>query len=165
MKTVILTSGPQGAGKSTFCQQVVAESLGTSLVSRDDYLLEKYGTTVFYTYCFSPTDIHKDLFKIIKKELSQKDTIIFDCWNGYSFERKFLIKEMRELNVDKIVCWKFLTPLNLCKKWYFEREKSNYWKPNYFTYHRLSQNIKEDGFDSIRYINPLQLTFPGFPKI
>ena len=38
-------------------------------------------------------------------------------------------------------------------------------KQDYKLYHKLALDIEKDGFDAVQRVNPLQLTFPGFPLI
>ena len=48
MKTVILTVGPRGAGKSNFCNQIVQSHSEIVLVSRDAILIELFGSIYLF---------------------------------------------------------------------------------------------------------------------
>ena len=45
MRTVILTVGPRGSGKSTFCKKVIQLDPSIMMVSRDEIIKEHIGMT------------------------------------------------------------------------------------------------------------------------
>ncbi len=171
MKRVILTIGPQGAGKSTFCKQIVNECPKIDLVSRDEILIELFGTVWLSPYGDGHHRAHEIMWKKIKDLLKFDDsTIILDTWNGYPKERSDICKILRDFGVDRIEGWYFITPQQICVKWYLERENPNEeWRrescirtcrSNYSFYHSHEVS-KNQGFNTLRIINPLQTTlFP-----
>lgn len=166
MKKLILTSGPQGAGKSSYMKNIESQHGHVGIVSRDDFLVNLYGRVTFDKYIGSPRGVYDSLLEKIKALMIRVDVIIFDHWNGYDYERKAILKDMRELGFEHISCWKFITPLYVCRDWYKQREKTDFHSDyNYHLYHKLSVNIDNEGFDSVRLINPLQLTIPNIPEI
>lgn len=173
MNVVILTSGPRGAGKSTYCRAVHVQDSEIKLVSRDDLLMRIYGKTSFSPYTESSWEIFEILYKEIKRFFRERkrgkrknSIVIFDCWNGWPSERKEISRRLRTFGVHKIVCWKFITPIDICEFWYKEREGDTWFSGRgYRLYHKTSKNIENDGFDIVYEINPTQLSFPGFPYV
>lgn len=110
--------------------------------------------------------------------------IIIDSWNGYQSTRTTLVRWFRELGVDRIVCWYFVTPLSACLKWYKKKpdtkgmsERSCIWDYNLyhekaadinFPEHEIFRAEEEEfisRFDLIYRINPVQMALPGIPLI
>lgn len=50
MKTVMLTLGPRGAGKTTFCRKVVRARPEVAFVERDAVLVELFGSAALSPY-------------------------------------------------------------------------------------------------------------------
>lgn len=177
MKTVILTIGPQGSGKSTYCNNVVAAHPDITLLSRDKLLEEMFGKTWLDPYSGGHYVAMERLLEMVRDVLqtnSQDTTLLLDCWNGSESERKHLISKLRDYGAEKIVGWYFVTPLNTTLRWFLEREcavDSSKWqrdsnericRNNYPLFHEFAEDVREGkGFDSVRIINPLQrLLFP-----
>ena len=163
MNIIILLSGPQGAGKSTYAENICQMNPSAQLVSRDALLMEIYGTVYFDPYCGFPMDIYETMYKKIKDLINERKkhyhcVVIVDCWNGSCRDRTHLIGKFKEHDADKIICWKFITEYSLCKYWYQKREGDKFYSEhNFDMYHRTSENIEKDGFDGVSYVHPLQL--------
>lgn len=50
MRRVALTVGPRGSGKSSFCKGFIRSHPSVSLVSRDEILIELFGSTSLNPY-------------------------------------------------------------------------------------------------------------------
>ncbi|KKQ51717.1 MAG: hypothetical protein US70_C0014G0020 [Parcubacteria group bacterium GW2011_GWD2_38_11] len=188
MKTVYLTSGPRGAGKSTYVSLVRKISPEILVIDRDEIYAKEFSGCSFDPY----TGMHivaAQFFKQhIKEGIDSADEdakIIIDAWNGFGTQRKGYIRLLRDLGVETIVCWYFVTPLSACLEWFMQKpdirgfsEGSCIW--DYNLYHEEASDInypehkiylieKDDfddsNFDMICRINPLQLTLPGVPLI
>ena len=134
MNIVILLSGPQGAGKSTYAENICQMNPSAQLVSRDALLMEIYGTVYFDPYCGFPMDIYETMYKKIKDLINERKkhyhcVVIVDCWNGSCRDRTHLVGKFKEHGADKIICWKFMTEYSLCKHWY-QKEKVINFIPN-----------------------------------
>ena len=168
MKKVILTSGPRGAGKSRYCKTIVQQSPEIIIVSRDDVLMELFGKTSLNPYDGSMHYGYDVYWKRIQEILKLDNYfLIMDCWNGTSGERINTIRTLRMSGVEQVICWQFITPLQDCLKWFFQKEDSRGYiesgiRRDYALYHELAASIEEDGFDSVVKINPLQLEFSIF---
>ena len=167
MKTVVLTSGPRGAGKSTFVDAYASRSLDVRVLSRDKLLVDLFETTTLDRYSGGHYLASKLFLEQVEQALhaSEDAKLIVDYWNGFSHDRRSLIREYTHLGAQKIVCWKFMTPKEVCVDWFMKKEDSAGYttrmvKNDYDLYHQESQNILSDGFDQIHYINPLQLQLP-----
>lgn len=167
MKKVVLTSGPRGAGKSTYINNYVKQNPETIILSRDELLIELFGQTALSPYDGSHEYARQLFSDKIKKtiESNEHPNLIVDCWNGYPEERESAIEQYKLFGADKVICWKFMTPKETCIDWAMKKEDiSGYTKPmmerDFDTYHRFSKNILEEGFDQVRFINPLQLEIP-----
>lgn len=174
MNTVILTSGPRGVGKSTYVEYVKRLHPEVKVVSRDKLLMDLFGET-----SLSPYDGGHDyvqmllrfhLKHLLKKKTKSDSKIIFDCWNGSAGDRQSLINLLYQYGADRVICWQFVVPIDVCVKWFFKKKDSRGYSnhavsSDYKLYYKRAENIEEDGFDFIRRINPLQLTIPGFPLV
>ncbi len=189
MKIVYLTSGPRGSGKSTYVELVKSTNPEVLVLDRDEIFLKEYGTVGFDPYS-GMGDVAHDFFNQQIREVvgsaGENAKIIFDVWNGYEKTRQNYVQLLRDLGVEVIVCWYFITPLPQSLKW--ARQKPGYgdisqdgmaW--DYNLYHREAVDINypddefyfidntvycyDAQFDIIRRINPLQLTLPGVEMI
>lgn len=168
MKNVILTSGPRGAGKSTYVKNFVEKNKNIKYLSRDELLIKMFGKTSLDHYTNGHEYAYEIFSKKIEKELENPSiNLIVDSWNGWSRERKSLVNMFRHFGADNVLCWKFITPKNICLEWFMKKEDSKGYSiggisRDYNLYHNESKNIKEDGFDKVYLINPLQLSFDFF---
>lgn len=163
MKTIYLTSGPRGAGKSTYVKQLIKSFPDIVLVDRDEILMKTCGKTFFQPgEDNSPEALWMEKINFL---LSSSDNIkmIVDAWNADSFMRSKLIKLFRHWEVGKVICLYFNTPFVECSKWLNDNPinpypipKEQYWR-EHGLYHQNAILIEADGFDKILYINPLEL--------
>lgn len=172
MRKVILTVGPQGAGKSHLCQQIVAARPGIILISRDAILNELFGTVWLDPYTGAHLVAQEEMWRRLEAHLDQSDsaTIILDAWNGFADERWEIASRLRSRDTDWIEAWRFVTPEDICVAWYLNREnkqsddrrtrecRAAICRNNYRLYHEQPVEF-DQGFDLIRAINPLQQTF------
>jgi hypothetical protein len=173
MNVVILTSGPRGAGKSVYSRMVCDQNSEIKLASRDDLLMRLYGKTSFCPYTENPWGVidilYKDIkrfFRLGRREKRKNSVVIFDCWNGWTSDRDEILSRLRTLGAHRVICWKFVTPIDFCEVWYKEREGDSWYSGrNYWLYHNSSKNIDKDGFDAVYEINPTQLSIPGIPLV
>jgi predicted kinase len=179
MKTVILTAGPQGAGKSTYCEQVIKAHPDVQLLSRDKLLNELFGSAWLDPYSGGHYYAMEQLWQRIRTSLKQKAesfTLILDCWNGSPRERSLIVTKLREFGADEVVAWYFITPLEHCVRWFMDREcqdEDKKWgreqqeiscRYDFHLFHELATDLKQGlGFDCIKHINPTQLQL--FPDI
>ncbi len=174
-KTVVLTVGPQGSGKSTFCDKIIANNQDITLISRDRILIDLVGSTYTDSYCVDHEYALEIMWKKVRSHLRESPhNIILDTWNGCSEDRNDIIKCLRNLGVETIIAWYFITPVQYVERWFWEkpevaRTSEMRSKPgrvyfsddvpakDYELFHRLALNIENNGFDEIIRINPLQL--------
>ncbi|MDP2704884.1 MAG: AAA family ATPase [Patescibacteria group bacterium] len=179
LKRVILTIGPQCAGKSTLCEKCLLVNPEIILVSRDKILMELFGSVWLDPYTGGHFYGMKVMWERVKKHLEQEDvTLILDTWNGYLHERKAIIEKLRSMNVERIDAWYFITPKNTCLEWFLQRESSSPKEGRKFPdamskmrkdscirdyefYH--SHQIGDELFDSVKRINSLQP--PSFDEL
>lgn len=172
MKTVILTSGPRGSGKSTYMELVQKIHPEVKIISRDKLLMEIFGKTSLNPYAGEHEYAREIFMNKLKNILAENGNfkLIVDYWNGFSDIRQSLIKRFREYGAQNVICWQFILPLDVCLNWFFKKPDSKgYGKygvsNDYKFYYQTAENIEEDGFDAVYRINPLQFTIPGFPLI
>lgn len=170
MKTVYLTSGPRGSGKSEYVKSLAEYIPNVIVVSRDEILISLFGKTSLNPYHEEHEHAFSHMFGILKEYLSEyhpAEIIILDCWNGYSSERKELIKKLKDRGANKVSCIFFNISEDLCVEWYKQkpdtRTDSLYYEHfasrDYEHYYHHAKNIDEDGFDEIITINSNQLKF------
>ena len=165
MKNIVLTSGPRGAGKSTYVKHFVEQNQDVEYLSRDELLIELFGKTSLNPY----TGDHQYAYELFSKKIKEvvesskpNLNLIVDSWNGFSSGRKSMINNFRNLGADNVFCWKFITPKSTCLDWFMRKEDAKGYSKegiasDYDLYHRKSIDIEEDGFDQVFYIDPLQL--------
>lgn len=162
MVTVYLTSGPRGTGKSIFVEEIIKRFKEVCLVSRDKISIELFGSTSFDPYCGGGYEVIEELFYRIKKliRLSNKRAdIIVDCWNGFPSERVAITRRLREVGVDRVICWQFIVPEDTCVKWFFQKNDSKGYsesgiRSDYALYYKTAKDIEKEGFDQVYRIDP-----------
>jgi predicted kinase len=173
MKTVLITSGPRGGGKTTYVEAFKGMHPHIPVVSRDKICLELLGSVVFDPYTGECEYVYEKMFGKLRQFLDGGDSgeiIILDCWNGSSGGRKELIRKAKDFGAHRVYCLQFFLPLDICIKWFMQKEhkfghSESSVKHDYNLYYKTAQNIEEDGFDSIFPINPCQLRFENVPYI
>ena len=171
MKTLLLTSGPRGGGKTTLVKAIKKDNPSIPVVSRDEIRLKLFGSIGLNPYTNDSEVAFLAMSKALKSSLSREEPselVILDCWNGFSGERKQIIKTARECGADRVHCLQFFVPLDVCLKWFTQKtytgglsESSVRW--DYGLYYKTAEDIEKDGFDSIIPINPCQLALEGIP--
>ncbi len=173
MRRVLLTVGPQCAGKSTYCQKVVAAHPEIVLISRDAILNELYGTPWLDKYTGGHLVGLELMWKRVAECLQKNSTtVILDTWNNHEYDRREITAKLRSLGAEIIEAWHFATPRKICLKWWFKREQPDFgqhkdkWKKiclqshihSYYDHYKYCQSQPvslDQGFDSIKQINPL----------
>lgn len=170
MKRVILTSGPRGSGKSTYVKSLALRHPEVVVVSRDDILLSLFGDTSIYHRAEHDYALGV-MFKELREYLSPEhpaSTIILDCWNWFSDERKDIVETARSFGADKVTCFLFVVPVELCVEWFrqkpdVEEVSEGKVRLDHRLYYMDTHNIHTDGFDEVFSINSAQLMFENFP--
>ena len=171
MIQVALTVGPQGAGKSTFCENFIAEYPSVVLVSRDKVLIELFGSA--YLDEGGGHFIGKlRMWEIVIEHLKSGCTkLILDCWNESCSDRQGITSRLRSLGVEIVEGWHFITPPDVCMNWFLgefslknsrnEERSKLIRKMDELAYQRCFNNYNsepvelEQGFDLIHQINSL----------
>lgn len=179
MKEAILTVGPQGSGKSCFCEKAVALDPGLSLISRDKILLELFGSVFLDAYSGGHYHAYGVMWERVKEqvEATSDSRIVLDTWNGGAIDRKAIIEILRGLGVERVVAWYFVTPVETVSEWFWNKpgiakssemctrqgqgltffsEKAP--EHDYKLFHKWAGGIDLDGFDEVVRINPLVTT-------
>lgn len=174
MRKAILVTGPQGAGKSTFCKEITKCRPDVVLIERDAIFIEIFGDKYLDPYSGAHYYGPKVMWERVAEKLKTNENIdlLLDTWCGHPGERSWAGKNLRSLGADQVDLWCFVTPEDVCVKQYEIREGPKWssgireinlecCRKNFRTWHRmpLELNMEESVFDNIRMINPLQLTF------
>lgn len=173
MKQVALTIGPQGSGKSTFCENYIKTYPNVALISRDKILFEMYGTVWLDPYTGGHYVATKVMWQRLLEQLKSCDKLILDLWNGCQEERTYIINRLRSSGVGKVEAWFFITAEDVCVEWFVKRESLDknvgiaQWqvdrmalsdakmcRKNYIKYHQLAVDLV--GFDTIYRIDACQ---------
>jgi predicted kinase len=168
VKQAFLTVGPQYAGKSTFCEAVVAKHPEIILISRDKIRVEVYGSIWTDPYTTDGSEAMNLLWCRVKEGMKSPDaTLILDCWNAGPTIRRQITDTLRQAGATQVEAWYFVTPPQQCVEWLFKRDHpggnqryQNYVKLEHqercLKFHELHKNLRDEGvFDSVRVINPL----------
>ena len=163
MKRVFLTSGPRGSGKSTYLKKVLGNHPELTVISRDEIAISLFGSIYLDHYTGDFSYLQEIVFERVGKILAENNnaTIILDYWNGYPGERKFIISKLKKLGADEVYCLYFEVPSAVCVEWFKKKTDAGSLpeasiRDDCELYYNLSRNIREDGFDEVFTINPLQ---------
>jgi predicted kinase len=179
MKIACLTSGPRGAGKSTYSALAKKSNQNIVILDRDRFYAEQFGSYYFDPY----TGMHVYADKIFKqhiinsvKKAQENCRIIIDAWNGFPSERQDYAELLRSAGIKMLACWYFTTPLKTCLEWFEQKEEGDKMSTmgttyHYHLYHEKAQDLKSFNydnrkcayFDRVYEINPLQLSLPNLP--
>jgi len=164
MKEVILTVGPQGAGKTTFCEKIIQAHPEIKYISRDAILVEMYDVS---PHMLGSDECELGLAKMydeLQRELEEPgDTrIIIDCWCATKKERKAIIERIKffDEGTHTIGAWHFITPEEKYLEWW-EVKYGPAWTMtvamNTFAYRQYADKIEHsEGFNFIKEINLLK---------
>lgn len=178
MRRVILTVGPQGAGKSTYCKKVYQAHPHIVWISRDVILTRLFGTVWLNHYTGGHYIGEQVMWKLVARRLKSDNlTLILDHWNDCPDDRRRITAILRHLGADRVEAWRFTTPLDTAYEWFYTKNPRDYgkllpdhadrmvrWDYEDYTsaYHAFNaEPVDEDqGFDEIRTINPLEILEP-----
>jgi predicted kinase len=118
MKRAIVTIGPQYAGKSTFCQSLLKSHPEIRYISRDQMLIEMFGTVWLDSYTGGHCAAWERMWRTVENECKAGSaTILLDAWNGGTSERRDIANKLKSFGVSRTVGWYFVTPLKQCMAW------------------------------------------------
>jgi len=145
-KLAILTIGPQGAGKSTFCEEILRTHPEILSVSRDKILMELFGDVFLSPYTGGHEIGYKVMWERVADCLTRDETtLILDCWNGPREELKGICDALRSLGVRTVGGWYFVTPEDACLAWRMKKVMAEPAKEDP-KWERFRQNSARDGF-------------------
>ena len=174
-KHVYLLVGQRGAGKSCYAQCLLTNQSELSLVSRDEILVRKFGSTDTDPYGGAQWYVHKILHRLLRFMLRTRPRteIVLDYWTGDSKGRISLVRKLREYGATRVVALYFVTPREVVNSWFWlkpgiakmeEMGTHNGKNLVYFSadapsrdyevFHRLAREIDSDGFDEVIRIDP-----------
>jgi len=174
MREVILTAGPRGSGKSTFCEKAIELEPSIIYVSRDKVITDIFGTDTLDPYTGAQEHAIKKMWEVVESILQSSEDVqlLFDTWNGFPSQRTFIIDKLREMGADRVVAWYFVTPVETVDRWFWQkpniakmsemrtrREEKLHWWPDdgprndFKLYHEQALHIDENGFDEVVRIN------------
>lgn len=171
MKRVLLTSGPRGAGKSEYVKVLSMHHPEVAVLSRDDILLSLFNSTALSPYEggheYALTVMFDRLKELLTKE-SSVGTVVLDCWNGTKGERANLLRKLRELGAEEVVCLYFVVPVDICVEQFFKKRDSKGYSAggiarDHGLFYKFSDHINDEGFDKLIEVYPTQLRFAHFP--
>jgi tRNA uridine 5-carbamoylmethylation protein Kti12 len=174
MKTAYLTSGPRGAGKSTFVAQLQKENPALLVFDRDKFFDQEFGNAWMDHYLFSDVvrmEIMEQEIKRIINSNGEDINLIVDYWNGLYGTRIDISRMLRGFGINVVNCLYFVTPFSTCFRWFRNKPDGFRYSTmaithNYKIYHAQADDLRNPNklnrvFDKIYQINPLQLRLPG----
>lgn len=167
MKTVFLTCGTRGAGKSMYCREIIKRQPDLILISRDEILIELFKKTELSPYEGGHYYAMEIMWKRVKECLRKEGDVkmILDCWNGFTEDRKHIMLLLKLAGANRVVAWRFTTPLIKVIEWFDAKTRNKFngkemnesrSRDDYELFNRMAKNIEKEGFDEVFYINPLQ---------
>lgn len=174
-KCVYLLVGQRGAGKSFYANLLLANQPELLLISRDEILVRKFGSTNTNPYgeaqWYTLEVLHRFLRFVLRTRPIVK--IVLDCWTGDSSGRASLVQKLREYGATRVVALYFVTPREVVNSWFWLKpgiakmeemrnpagENLVYFSADapsrdYDAFHRLARHINSDGFDQVIRIDP-----------
>lgn len=174
-KCVYLLVGQRGAGKSCYAKCLLSNQPELSLISRDEILVRKFGSTDTDPYggeqWYALAVVHRLLRFVLRTRPMAK--IVLDYWTGDSKGRASLVQKLREYGATRVVAIYFVTPREVVNSWFWLKpgiakmeemgkrggENLVYFSAdapsqNYDVFHRLARHINSDGFDQVIRIDP-----------
>lgn len=174
-KYVYLLVGQRGAGKSDYAKRLLANQPELSLISRDEILVRKFGSTDTDPYggmqWYALEIMHRLLSFVLRTRPKVK--IVLDCWTEDSKGRALLVQKLREYGATRVVALYFVTPREIVNSWFWLKpgiakmeemgtrngENLVYFLADtplrdYDVFHRLARHINSDGFDQVIRIDP-----------
>jgi len=176
MREVIVTVGPRASGKSCLCDKVLALDPSLVLVSRDKITIELCGSTSPDPYSGGHQYANERMWETLTEllELRADVRVILDAWNGSSRERTSINQKLRDLGVNRIKAWYFVTPVEYVEEWFWRKPgiakmeemgdrqgqgltfySADAPRCDYELFHKYAEEINSDGFDEIVRVNPL----------
>lgn len=174
-KCVYLLVGQRGAGKSYYAGRLLTNQPELSLISRDDFLVRKFGSVHLSPYSSAPwyaQEVMKRLLRFVVRTRPMFK-IVLDSWTEDSEERGQLIRELKGYGTIRVVALYFVTPREIVSSWFWRKpgvakmsemgkcrgENLSYFPEDaplrdYDVFHRLAQDIERDGFDQVIRIDP-----------
>ena len=178
-RVVYVLIGPRGAGKSQYAKKLAAEQPELQVVSRDEILVRLFGSEHCDRYSGGHHLALEEMNLKLRQILSATGavSVVLDTWTGDSAERKYLIRELRDLGATRIVALYFVTPLDHVVEWFWKKpgiaKISEYHsrqgqglvfhledtpRRDYKLFHKLASEIESDGFNKVIRIDPTQQT-------
>jgi len=181
LKTVFLTVGPRGAGKSEYCQRLLNRQKDFFFISRDEILMRMFGSVHTSPYEGGSASAEQSMRMQIMTALAGEESvkILLDAWTGFRYERERIIANCREWGAHEVVALFFVTPVKYVNEWFWKKpgiarigemgkprnDRVVYFsddspRRDYELFHRNAALIREEGFNRVVLVNPLQLEFP-----
>lgn len=174
-KCVYLLVEQRGSGKSHYTKRLLANQPELSLISRDEILVRKFGSTDTSPYGGAQWYILEVMHRLLRFVLRTRPmaNIILDCWTEDSKGRVSLVRKLREYGATWVVALYFVTPREVVNSCFWlkpgiakmnemgSRKGENlvYFSSDapsrdYDVFHRLARQIDSDGFDEVIRIDP-----------
>jgi hypothetical protein len=174
---MLLTIGPQGAGKSTFCTSIMESGVdGVAYASRDAFFEHRYGKLAWEPYSGVFEEGMKKFYGHVAKLAEDNHTVLVESFapiqrlltdlkTGVGLQWSY--PDHRCLDWEAL--W-FITPNDQCAKWFVERvhgpdctdaNKRFTYEDKYCDsecFRSTTDHIIERNFDTVWTIDPRQLT-------
>jgi len=177
-----MTIGPQGAGKSTFCESLMSDNIdGVAYANRDRFLVGRYGDAAWDPYSGAMHYGMKEFWKHVAHLASQNRIVLLEsfCPNQSHFSDLqcsiSLETNWSDITLEYQALW-FTTPDHVCAEWYVKRElkaeqtaQQRKWSlssaRNASEIFRTSTREMIQNFETVWHIDPRQLTLFPYSEI
>lgn len=174
-KCVYLLVGQRGAGKSSYAKHLLANQPELLLISRDEILVRKFGSTDTNPYGGAQWYTLEVLHRLLRFVLRTRPMvmIVLDCWTEDSKGRASLVQKLREYGATRVAALYFVTPREVVNSWFWLKpgvakleemgkrggENLVYFSADapsrdYDAFHRLARHINSDGFNQVIRVDP-----------
>lgn len=129
MTRIIITVGPQGAGKTTFCTSLMAEanSERVTLFSRDSFLEDLFGKDAWNPYLGLSISGMQQFWQAVARDIQTKDAVVIDSFFPAPYVFEDMLKQLRKelggnYSIDVEALW-FTTPDSLTAEQFVQRTR------------------------------------------
>lgn len=160
---IVLSIGPRGSGKTTYCDRVIKHYPKVRIFSQDDAIRKQFGKLTFSQHeQVDMAFLWQAAFSFLRS-LDRESDAILDMNFMSKAERISSIIKAKMAGAQSISCWYFVTPLQASAEFFMkkpERERGEFTTAIYSLYYRdFHEQCRDIECDHLVYSGPNQYGF------